>query len=137
VLRARLPRTDSWRLLYVFGMTGTFGLSRSLGGGRAFSMGTGFDAVENPIVDQRTGAKSATLRPKVGMYYDRDGSLLWSLAIGSPRSAVSWLTMSAYPGVLHVGRWSPGVWLQLPKGGGVRLGLASTLGVGIASGSAR
>src|SRR4029079_3144772 len=103
------------------------GITRNLGGGNALSVGFGVDAIENPVTDASLGTKTATLRPKASIYYDRDGSLLWSVTAGAPGGAVSWLTANVYPGMLRVAGVSPGLWLQLPKDGGVRFGLVSSL----------
>lgn len=136
-LRAPMPGATSWRIAYVFGMSGGVGLAREFSDGNTLSMVGGVEAVQNPITDARTGAKGATLKPETGIYYDRDGSLLWSLKIGSPSGAVSWITMNAYPGLFRVGSVAPGLWLQLPKDGGVRFGVVSRWGVGVGAGSAR
>lgn len=137
VLRGPIPRTDSWRWFYLFGMSGAGGVSRSIGGGNWISLGMGVDAVENPITDSTRMTKGATLKPKAALYLDRDGSLLASIAAGSPRGMSSWLTANLYPGVVRVGRFSPGFWLQLPRAGGVRAGVTSTWGLGLAGGSSR
>jgi hypothetical protein len=102
------------------------------------SVGIGLDAVENPITDSTRMTKGATLKPKLAMYLDRNGSVLGSLAIGSPRGMSSWVTANIYPGVIHIGPIKPGFWLQLPRDGGVRVGITSqALGIGIAGGSSR
>lgn len=138
VLRGPIPRTHDWRWFYLFGMSGAGGLSRRIGAEHAVSVGLGLDAVENPITDSTRMTKGATLKPKLAMYLDRNGSVLGSLAIGSPRGMSSWVTANLYPGVIHIGPLKPGFWLQLPRDGGVRLGITSqALGIGIAGGSSR
>ena len=136
ILRAPLPWTRRWQLFYDIGMSSLLGASRRLANGDAVSAGFGADAVDNPIVDARTGAKGATLRFKSGLFYDRHGSLLWSLLVGS-RSDVATVDINVYPGVLHIGNVSPGVWLQTPRSGGVRLGIATSWGVGLGHGPER
>lgn len=135
-LRVRLPGTARWRLMYYFGMSSLIGASRVRANGDAISLVGGVDAVDNPIIDQRTGAKTATLRPKGAIFYDRNGSLLWSMQVGS-RSDVAVLDLNAYPGVFRLSGFSPGVWLQVPRSGGVRVGLVSRLGVGLGHGPER
>ena len=81
--------------------------------------------------------QGATLKPKVAMYLDRNGSVLGSLAIGSPRGMSSWVTANLYPGVVHIGSLAPGYWLQVVRDGGVRVGVTSSWGIGLAGGSAR
>ncbi len=136
VLRTPLPFTSSWKLFYDFGITSLLGVSHALGNGDAVSVGFGADAVDNPVVDSRTGARTATLRPKGGLFYDRAGSLLWSLQLGS-RSDVAVVNANVYPGVVRMGSLHPGLWLQMPRSGGVRFGLATSLGVGLGHGPER
>lgn len=133
VLRARLPGAKKWRLMYYFGMSSLLGTSRLLSNGDAISIAAGVDAVDNPVVDPRTGAKTATLRPKGALFYDRNGSLLWSVQVGS-RSDVAVFDANLYPGLLRVGGVSPGFWLQSPRSGGLRIGLVSRLGIGVGHG---
>ncbi|MEO7083139.1 MAG: hypothetical protein ABI085_02405 [Gemmatimonadaceae bacterium] len=39
--------------------------------------------------------------------------------------------MNIYPGVVGSGLWSPGLWIQAVRGGGVRYGIVSRYGVGL------
>jgi hypothetical protein len=136
VLRAPLPYTSHWKVMYDFGMSTLLGLSRTVGNGDAVSIGVGTDAVANPIVDARTGARGATLQFKGGVFYDRNGSLLGSIQFGSRLNDAA-VNVNLYPGVLHIGGVSPGVWLQMPRTGGVRLGVASRWGFGLGHGPER
>jgi hypothetical protein len=124
-LKTPLPLTRSLRGFYLFGESAVIGLSRPLGSTDALSIGVGMDA------------DSVRRQPKAGVYYDRNGSLLWSATIGSPATAVSWLTVNAYPGAFTIRGVSPGLWLQLPRGGGARFGVVSRIGLGVGAGSAR
>jgi hypothetical protein len=138
VLRGPIPKSTQWRWFYLFGMSGAGGLSRRIGAEHALSLGIGLDAVENPITDSTRMTRGATLKPKAAMYLDRNGSVLGSLAIGSPRGMSSWVTANIYPGVIRLGPIKPGFWLQLPRDGGIRLGITSqALGIGLAGGSSR
>jgi hypothetical protein len=105
-------------------------------GGDALSIAVGPYVVDNPVVDTLNNAKSATFRMNGGVFYDRDGSLLVS-AIYSARSDVSRLNVNVYPGMLRIGGFSPGVWLHTVPGGGIRVGVASRLGVGLGVGRDR
>lgn len=136
LLRARVPGTTNWRVLYYFGMTSLVGASRLLPNGDALSFAGGLDAVDNPVVDQRTGAKTATLKPKGAVFYDRNGSLLWSLQVGS-RGSVAVVNANVYPGLLRIGSFNPGLWVQNPRGGGLRFGIVSRFGVGLGHGPER
>ncbi len=136
VLRARLPGTTHWMALYDFGLSTLAGLSYEKSNGDAISVAAGVDAIANPVVDAQTGAKGATLRFKGGVFYDRKGSLLGSLQVGS-RNDDAVVNVNIYPAVLGSWRHAPGVWLQVPRAGGVRFGLASRWGIGIGHGPER
>jgi hypothetical protein len=133
ILRTPLPFTTRWKAFYDFGLSTLLGASRTLDNGDALSAGFGVDAVDNPVVDAHTDAKTATLRFKGGLFYDRHGSLLWSLQVGS-RNDVAGVSADLYPGVLRIGSISPGLWMQMPRSGGVRLGVTSRWGFGIGHG---
>lgn len=137
VLRGSIPRSTEWRWFYLFGMSGAGGLSRSIGGGRAISLGIGLDAVENPITDSTRMTKGATLKPKAAAYFDRNGSLLASVTVGSQKGMASWATANVYPGVIRLGPIAPGFWLQLPRAGGLRAGIVSSWGIGLAGGQSK
>jgi hypothetical protein len=131
VLRVPLPRTRRARLFYAFGVSTLGGVSLGRRGGTSVSLAAGADAVDNPVVDPATGRRTVLLRPNAGVFVDRGGSLLVSLVRTGQSDAV--LAANVYPGVLRVRGVSPGLWAQALRGGGVRVGLAAPLGVGVAT----
>jgi hypothetical protein len=131
VLRVPLPRTRRARLFYAFGVSTLGGVSIGRRGGTSVSIAAGADAVDNPVIDPATGRRTVVLRPNAGVFVDRGGSLLVSLVRTSQSDAL--LAANVYPGVVRVGGVSPGLFAQALRGGGVRLGLAAPLGVGIAT----
>src|ERR1051325_8561909 len=147
-LRGPIPKTDKWRWFYLFGLSGAGGITRVLDRGNALSVGIGVDAIANPVVDSTLGAKGATLRPKGAVYFDRNGSLLWSLAVGAPNGLRSRISANAYPGSFSIAGVKPGIWVQIPRAaqpgdaqgvndGKVRVGIVGTWGVGLAAGARR
>jgi hypothetical protein len=136
VLRARVPGTEHWKVLYDFGMSTLAGLTYEKSNGDGVSVAAGVDAIANPVVDPRTGAKGATLRFKGAVFYDRQGSLLASLQVGSRRDNAV-VNANVYPGVVGGWKRAPGLWLQVPRGGGLRFGLATRWGFGIGHGPVR
>lgn len=128
MVRVPLPRASDWKAMTTMGNAFLVGVSRRVGSDLWLSASGGFDPRDNPIIDARTGAKTATLEPSVGLFLDRDGSLLLSAILkGSSRDG---LTVNAYPGAFHIGPVSPGVWAQQVRGGGVRIGVVSRVGLG-------
>lgn len=130
-LRVPVPGTRHVRLFYAFGVSTLGGLSFGRPGGAGVSIAGGADAVDNPVVDPATGRRTVVLRPNAGLFVDRGGSLLVSIVRTSQSDAL--VSANVYPGVVRVGTFSPGLWAQALRGGGVRVGLAGPLGLGVAA----
>ena len=130
VLRGPLPVVRSWDFFYMFGMSGAAGVSKTIGKGRALSLGMGLDGVPAvPGTDSTPGVKSKLL-PKGTLYYDRNGSLLWSLTVNNYTDA-NRVALNVYPGLFRVHGFTTGLWTQLPTAGGIRFGIVSQYGVGL------
>ena len=130
MLRAPLPRTDQWKVMTTAGNAFLIGISRRVGSEYWLTASGGFDPSDNPVIDPRTNAKTATLLPDVGVFVDRNSSLLASFI--SKGGSNNGATLNLYPGVLRMGRVSPGLWVQGIRGGGLRFGIESRIGLGLA-----
>jgi hypothetical protein len=130
VLRGPLPLVKSWDFFYVMGESGSAGISKTIGGGRAISVGLGADGVPEVPATDSTPRIAGTTLPKATVYYDRNGSLLWSVAINN-RTEMNHVAVNIYPGLLRVGGFTTGLWAQFPRSGGVKGGIISTWGVGL------
>lgn len=130
MLRAPLPRTDEWKVMTTAGNAFLIGISRRLGAEYWLTASGGLDPADNPVIDPRTNTKTATLLPDVGLFVDRNSSLLASFI--SKGGSNNGPTVNVYPGVLRIGRVSPGLWVQGIRGGGLRFGIESRVGIGIA-----
>ena len=135
VLRFKVPRTTQWKGLYMFGVSTLFGVSRDVGQGRSFSVAVGADAVQTPVVDSATDTRTVILKPSAGLFLDRNGSLLISVLARVDYETVA--SINIYPGALAGRRLPFGVWASAMRRGGFRVGIASTLGVGVAHGTVR
>lgn len=129
VLRWTLPRQNDWRLLYTFGVSNQLGLSHAVGRRHTLSVAAGADATKIETLDEATGRKGIGLAPSLGVYVDRDGSLLASLQGAAGGDALA--TLNVYPGVVSLGPVSPGLWAQVARGGIIRFGLTPLLGLGV------
>jgi hypothetical protein len=132
-VRAPLPRTDNWKLFTLNGNAFLGGVSRRLSDSLMISVGGGAIPIDVPVVDSRTNTKTVTLAPNYGVFLDRSGSLLVSFMAQAGRT--NGPTLNVYPGVLKVGSFTAGLWVQAARGGvdghGVRWGITSTLGGGL------
>jgi hypothetical protein len=128
MLRVPLPRTDDIKAMTVMGAAFLLGPSVRINRQLWFSAAAGYDPADNPIIDPRTNARTATLLLSGGVFLDRNGSLLASfVSRGGQKNGP---TFNLYPGVIGSGWWSPGLWVQSVSGGGLRFGVVSKLGVG-------
>jgi hypothetical protein len=130
MLRVPLPRTDDWRGITTMGASFLVGVSRRAGGSYWVSALGGFDPADNPVIDPVTGQKTVKLLANAGFFVDHDGSLLVSLI--SKGGGTDGASLNIYPGVLRMGGITPGLWVQQVRSGGVRVGLTSKWGIGIA-----
>jgi hypothetical protein len=127
-----LVRGKTWRNyrpMTTLGASFLLGLSRRKGPTDWVTFGAGWDPTENPIVDPVTGEKTVTLNPNFALFYDRDASLLAAAYVRVHRTEL--VTMNVYPGVIHFGRWSPGLFAHVLDDGRVRFGIVPRFGLGL------
>jgi hypothetical protein len=129
-LKWQLPFSESLHFFYYFGMRGLFGLSEDLGDGNAISVGAGPRAVQLKTLDPATNLKSVEMRWSVGIFYDRNNSLLTSLFWSDYSD--DWLSLNIYPGVLRLGDFSPGAWLVFNRTTGTVIGISTVWFPGVA-----
>ncbi|HEY6220572.1 MAG TPA: hypothetical protein VIV65_11010 [Gemmatimonadaceae bacterium] len=130
ILRTPLPLTDSWRFFYVMGMSSTAGLSKSIGGGQALSLGLGLDGIPAIDATDSTPSHSSKVLPKATLYFDRNNSLLWSISVNNYSDA-NRVAINVYPGVLRIHGFTTGLWTQIPTKGGYRFGIVGNFGLGL------
>lgn len=132
MLRVPLPKTDNWKLMTTGGNVFLLGLSRRVGGLWVSAAG-GVVPSSNPVTDSITNQKSVGVQPNVGLFVDRNGSLLVSMLSGS--GIWNGPTLNVYPEVIARGPLSPGFFVQWATGGpdgrGLRFGVTSKLGIGL------
>jgi hypothetical protein len=95
-IKVGLPRSDRWSAFYYFGNHGEVGLSYTRPNGSAFSAGAGLQASALKDIDK--GMRTVDLVPSFGFFYDRNGSLLFSVT--SATSSRYGVRVNAYPGLL-------------------------------------
>lgn len=125
MVRLAIPGTTNWRVINTFGNAFLFGPSRRIGQNYWLSVTGGFDPSDNPVIDPTTNAKTVTLKPNAGLFFDRNGSLLFSVI--SKGGSNNGTTVNLYP----LARNMPGLWVQRVRGGGARFGIVSPIGLGL------
>jgi len=120
-----LPKTESWKLFYYMGLGNIGGLTHQLSGGDALSVGAGAYARVIHSVD--SCSSTATLGPKLGVFWDRKGSLMASAFYNS--QSVERFLVNLYPGVLPTGPVPLGCWVSQGRRG-IHMGLTTRFGFG-------
>lgn len=130
MVRVPLAFTQNWRPFTTMGGSYVGGASRRWRDSTWISLGLGWDASTNPVVDSVTGRKTVELLGNVALFVDRAGSLLGSVVLKSGLDAG--VTFNVYPGVVRIGRVSPGLWGQVLRDpAGLRVGVTAPFGVGV------
>lgn len=125
----KVPIWRRWRLFYYFGMNTMWGVSHGTRGGWSWSLGAGLHSKRLVTVDAEVNRKTAELAFTTGAFVDHKGSLLASLVYSEAHPA-RWL-LNVYPGVVRMGRVSPGWWVAVMREGEVRAGIGLRTGLGI------
>jgi hypothetical protein len=118
-LKWRLPRTERWSAFYFFGTHGHGGLTYTWPDGRALSAAGGLRARELVEIDE--DVKSVELVGSYGLFYDRDNSLLASVLWASTSRYK--FRLNLYPGFPRLGRFAPGVFVNVNRANSVIAGL--------------
>ncbi|HET9425799.1 MAG TPA: hypothetical protein VFO55_10540 [Gemmatimonadaceae bacterium] len=129
MLRAQTPWGNAFRPMTTFGGSFLLGISGRRGETDWISLAAGWDPTENRIIDPITGERTVTLNPNYGVFYDRDGSLLGAINVRLNRKER--VLVNVYPGVVHFGRWAPGLFAHILDDGRLRFGIVPRLGIGI------
>jgi hypothetical protein len=139
MLRTPLPRAENWKFITTGGNAFLGGVSRRLGREHWLSVTAGAIPVAVPVIDSATNTRTVKLQPNIGIFVDRNGSLLASFV--GRTGITNGATLNVYPGVIGSGRWSPGLFVQESLSGvdgrGLRFGITSSFGVGFGAVSRR
>jgi hypothetical protein len=116
VIKYKLPFVDKTSLFYYFGDSGMLGLSFHRDNHECLSVGGGFVAKSLRNVDSTNGARTISIDMGLigGVFYDRENSLLASLVVSDRINEK--VKLNIYPGVIHIGPVSPGLFVSLGKG---------------------
>jgi len=129
-LKWKFPFSDSYHLFYYFGLRGLFGVSKKFASGEALSIGAGVRAVSLKLLDPQFFLLTTVLKWEVGLFYDRNNSLLASLLFGGAHDNP--VTLNIYPGILKFGGFSPGMFALYSRQYGPTFGVTTVWAPGIA-----
>ncbi len=102
-----------WSVFYYFGNHGEGGVSFTRPNGSSYSIGAGL--VASKLVDLGQGERTAELLPSAGFFYDRNGSLLFSVM--TSRSKRNRVRVNVYPGLVRVGGVTAGAFVLWNENG--------------------
>lgn len=119
------PWSSNWSLFYHVGLGNIGGLSRRMDHDHHVSVGAGYYALH--LVPSGDGQSSVVLAPKLGVFWDREGSLLASVFWNS--QSQERFTVSMHPGAL--GKVPFGGWLAFGGERGLGMGLTMETGFGV------
>ena len=130
----KYPITESGKtsLFYHFGNFGMLGLSFKMNPEESISFGIGIATKGIYDVDfAQALTRAITATPSAGVYFDRNNSLLASIAMDDGFNDV--VRINVFPGILSIGGYSPGIFLAFGRQGAFTVGItARILPVGIA-----
>lgn len=120
----KLPFSDSWHAFYYFGTNGVGGLSYKYKDGSAISVGAGLAASDLIVLDEKTNKKTLGLVGNFAAFYDRNNSLLASLAVTIKTDYM--INLNIYPGLVKLWGFSPGIWAAYNQNGNYIFGITAT-----------
>ena len=130
VVKYPITKSGGTSLFYHFGNFGMLGLSFKSTTGEAISVGAGVISKGIYILGFDALTESIYTGPIVGVYYDRNNSLLASLVVMDSKKDI--LRANVYPGMLSIAGFSPGVFLEYGVGNSLSVGFtAQWLPVGL------
>lgn len=97
---------EHWHLFYFFGLEGLAGTSYRFNDGTSLSGGFGFRGKKRSLIDQQYNRYAVDLAWNVGLFYDKNNSLLVSLFFSDTLD--DRVTVNMYPGVVTLFGISPG-----------------------------
>lgn len=128
-IKWRLPFSERWHLFYYFGMNGLIGLSYKLPNGSAISLGGGLRAKQLVLLNAATNKQTLDLVWNIGAFYDKENSLMASLFVSGLTDYT--VSVNLYPGMINIGRFTPGLWLVVARSGTLLTGITTLWAPGL------
>jgi len=133
-LKYDLPGLEHWSLFNHFGTHSELGLAYTKANGDCFSFGLGLKAGQQ-VESGSPGVKTVTLAPAMGLFYDRNNSLMAALILARTKDYS--VRLNLYPGLIQVGSLAPGFFVGVNRNeqvlAGVTIGKIRNLPFGSAA----
>lgn len=126
-LKIPVPTTRDWKLFYHMGLGNIAGFTRRVGEGHSVSVGVG--AYARRIVHLDSVRNSASLSPKLGLFWDHDNSLWASVFYNS--QSVQRFSVQIYPTPWTSWPVPLGFWGTFGGPDGMGFGVTANLGLGL------
>ncbi len=113
VMKWQFPGQQTWSLFYNFGLNGIVGLSYKRRNGAGISLGGGIMArsLRQVARDDQVRSLTADLVWNVGIFYDRQGSLMASLLFSGSRAYKA--RANLYPGSIRIAGFAPALFAAI------------------------
>ena len=123
VMKLALNHNRSTNLFFHFGEFALLGLSFKTNSEEAVSFGGGFASTGTKDLPWQNGVPSNTVTtgPMAGIYFDRNNSLLASMAFSANENAR--FRLNLYPGMLSSSEYCPGLFITIGSSGSTTAGL--------------
>ena len=115
--------SNPWQLFITFGMDGLLGFSYKLNDEQTISLGGGFIGKELVDLESDKNIKTVELAWSTGIFYDKNNSLMASLKISDHIDYQA--VINIYPGIIKIGKFSPGIWTAIDKTGKYMIGIST------------
>lgn len=119
-MKWRFPFSNSLYLFHYFGMNGLTGVSIKRDE-ESYSLGIGLRGKSIQTIDAATNKNTISLTWNVGLFYDKNNSLLASLFFSGVSDYI--VNLNVYPGIISLKIFSPGLWLALSAKGKLIAGI--------------
>ena len=120
-MKLKIPNSEKWSVFYTTGLDGLLGLSYKFSPDKSVSFGGGMIAREIVIVDENKNIKTVKTAVSLGIFYDRNNSLLASFRFFEKYDYR--VLINVYPGIFKIGKISPGIWTALTENNSVLFGI--------------
>lgn len=122
-IKYEFPFLEQWSLFYYFGMNGLLGVSHSFDDENSLSFGFGLRAKKLLAVNENLHQNTVETTINVGLFYDRNSSLMTSLLYNGLTDNTVQFNM--YPGFFSYKGINPGIWIGYRKNGNILFGITT------------